>query len=186
MNEREMTMSNRPLDFSLGNLGIRNHRISLILISIALLLGACGRDSNEISSKDAAPSTAPDDTAPMTALPRTKSPSGASVFFVTPADGDIVSNPVVIEFGIDGMTVVKAGEDQPQSGHHHLIIDAALPDLAYPIPVSENYVHFGDGSLSTERILEPGAHSLQLLLGDHLHIPHDPPVMSEVIRIVVE
>lgn len=179
-------MSNRPLDFGLGNFGLCDHRISLILLSIAMLLGACSRDSNEISSNDEAPSTPTDEAAPKAALPRTESPAGARVFFVTPADGDTVSNPVVIEFGIDGMTVVKAGEDQPQSGHHHLIIDAELPDPALPIPVSENYVHFGDGSISTERTLEPGAHTLQLLLGDHLHIPHDPPVMSEVISIVVE
>jgi len=182
-----MTMSNRPLNFSLGKFGPCDHRISLILLSIAMLLGACSRDSNEVSSNDEAPSTASDDAAPKAAaLPRTESPTGASVFFVTPADGDIVSNPVVVEFGVDGMTIIKAGEDQPQSGHHHLIIDAALPDLAFPIPVSENYVHFGDGSLSTEQTLEPGAHTLQLLLGDYLHIPHHPPVMSEVITIVVE
>ena len=120
------------------------------------------------------------------AMPRTASPDGARVFFITPEDGATVSNPVRIEFGIDSMDVVPAGNDAPNSGHHHLIIDAELPDLGLPIPASDNYIHFGDGSTSTERDLEPGEHTLQLLLGDHLHVPHDPPVMSPVITITVE
>ena len=91
-----------------------------------------------------------------------------------------------IEFGIEGMTVVRAGVEEAASGHHHLIIDADLPPLIAPIPASEHYIHFGDASTSTEVTLEPGRHTLQLLLGDHLHIPHDPPVTSDVITITVE
>ncbi|MDH3746722.1 MAG: DUF4399 domain-containing protein [Gammaproteobacteria bacterium] len=174
------------MNISLSRFVLSKYRISAALLSIALLLSACGRDSTETSSDEAPPSAARDDAAPIAALPRTVSPAGASVFFVAPADGDTVSNPVMIEFGVEGMTIVKAGEDQPQSGHHHLLIDTALPDLSLPIPADENYVHFGDASLSTERTLEPGTHTLQLLLGDHLHIPHDPPVTSEVITIIVE
>jgi hypothetical protein len=120
------------------------------------------------------------------AMPRTASPAGARLFFITPADGDTVSNPVQIEFGIEGMSVVKAGDATPHSGHHHLIIDADLPDLGMPIPADDNYIHFGDGSTSTEITLEPGRHTLRLLLGDHHHIPHDPPIVSEPITVIVE
>lgn len=123
---------------------------------------------------------------PAAALDRTPSPDGARVFFITPADGAVVSNPVVIDFGIEGMSVTKAGDDQPDSGHHHLLIDAELPDLTLPIPASANYVHFGDGRTSTEITLEPGRHTLRMLLGDHLHVPHDPPVFSGLITITVE
>ena len=119
-------------------------------------------------------------------LPRTASVPGARVYFITPADGATVSNPVTIEFGIEGMTVVKAGDDAAGSGHHHLLIDTGLPDPGLPIPADENHVHFGDGSTSTELTLVPGTHTLQLLLGDHLHIPHDPPVTSETISITVK
>ena len=72
------------------------------------------------------------------------------------------------------------------SGHHHLLIDTDLPDPGLPIPKDDNHVHFGDGSTETEITLEPGEHTLQLMLGDHLHIPHDPPVTSEQITISVE
>ncbi len=84
------------------------------------------------------------------------------------------------------MAVVPAGQDAPHSGHHHLIIDAPLPDLSLPVPKSEHYVHFGDGSASTELDLEPGEHTLQLLFADFLHIPHEPAIKSETITIVVE
>ena len=161
---------------------------SLPLAAIILLAAACGQEAHEPvtheehgSAETAAPAAA------TAALPRSMSPDGARVFFITPADGDTVSNPVKIEFGIEGMSVVTAGTDTMHSGHHHLIIDADLPEnLGMPIPADENYIHFGDASTSTEVTLEPGQHTLQLLLGDHLHIPHDPPVTSDVITITVE
>lgn len=120
------------------------------------------------------------------AIPRTASAAEASVFFVSPVDGDTVSNPVKVVFGIKGMAVVAAGDDKPHSGHHHLLIDTVLPALDMPIPKDEHHVHFGDGSTAAEISLEPGEHTLQMLLGDHLHIPHDPPVMSDPITILIE
>ena len=119
-------------------------------------------------------------------IPRSASNEGASVFFITPADGATVTNPISIEFGIAGMDVVKAGNNQPNSGHHHLLIDTGLPDLGLPIPANEHHVHFGDGSVSTQISLPPGEHKLQMLLGDHLHIPHNPPLTSAQITIMVE
>jgi hypothetical protein len=81
---------------------------------------------------------------------------------------------------------VPAGNDTPHSGHHHLLIDTELPELGLPIPKDEHHVHFGDGSTETEIMLEPGEHTLQLLLGDHLHIPHDPPLNSGKIKVTVK
>jgi hypothetical protein len=167
--------------------------IGFLLAAMAIFsLSACGQDTADDSAADAAADAAEDAVekvealAETAALERTGSPAGARVFFISPADGDTVTNPVAIEFGIEGMDVVKAGQDQSGSGHHHLIIDAGLPDLSLPIPADEHYVHFGDASTATELTLEPGTHTLQLLLGDYLHIPHDPPVMSATITVVVE
>jgi hypothetical protein len=84
------------------------------------------------------------------------------------------------------MDVVKAGNNQPDSGHHHLLIDTGLPDLGLPVPADEHHVHFGDGSTDTEISLPPGEHTLQMLLGDYLHIPHQPPLVSAAITITVE
>lgn len=156
------------------------------LLAAWLLLAACGQETGEsgVAETAAAPADEANTAAPT--LPRTASPPGARVFFVAPADGDTVANPVRIEFGIEGMSVVPAGDDAAHSGHHHLIIDAQLPDPGLPVPANDHYIHFGDGSTATERTLEPGPHTLQLILGDHLHIPHDPPVVSDVITITVE
>ena len=157
-----------------------------VLSSTILFLAACAKEPAE-------PSTAPEQSeatvevaAEPAALPRTASAEGASVFFITPADGETVGSPVQIEFGIKGMDVVKAGISQPHSGHHHLLIDTDLPDLGLPVPADEHHIHFGDGSTSTEISLPPGEHTLQMLLGDHLHIPHDPPLVSDPLTITVE
>jgi len=163
--------------------------ISLIAgLSAALLVSACGQQQSEPvavaePAAEAMPTAAAETPA---ALPRSAPAEGARVFFITPADGDTVSNPVMIEFGTEGMSVVAAGVKEPHSGHHHVLIDTDLPDLSLPIPADENHVHFGDGRASTELTLQPGQHTLQMLLGDHMHIPHDPALMSDTITITVE
>ena len=163
---------------------------ALLPVVLGLLLAGCGDKSSQQPAAEAGGDSIPAATnsaeVESAGLMRTASPEGARVFFISPLDGDSVSNPVKVEFGIEGMAVVKAGEDQPQSGHHHLIVDATLPQVSLPIPANEQYIHFGDASTSTELTLPPGEHTLQLLLGDHLHIPHDPPVSSAVITITVE
>lgn len=169
----------------------RQTTIAALTVAASLLLGACGKQEastapDENTASDATMAAPAMDQQALTYPPRTPSPALAAVFFITPADGDTVSSPVHIEFGLDGMDVVPAGVAEPSSGHHHLLVDTGLPDLGLPIPADEHHIHFGDGSTSTDLALEPGVHTLQLLLGDHLHIPHDPPVMSETITITVE
>jgi hypothetical protein len=170
------------------------HRLLLLatVFAAASLSAACGQKTADEPTTEAVSAPAAEDPAAASveaapaALPRTPSPEDAGVYFVSPADGDTVSNPVRIEFGITGMSVVPAGDMTEHSGHHHLIVDAELPDPGMPIPADDNHIHFGDGSSSTELTLEPGQHTLQLILGDHLHIPHDPPVTSDPITITVE
>ena len=116
----------------------------------------------------------------------TPSPEGARVYFVAPADGATVSNPVNVVFGLSGMGVAPAGIEHDNTGHHHLIIDAPLPPLDEPIPSDEHYRHFGGGQTEAAIELAPGKHTLQLLLGDQNHIPHTPVVMSPPITITVE
>lgn len=161
----------------------RRYPLTVFAALAACLLAGCGGEPADPPAATAEPAEKP---APAAALPRTPSPEGAAVTILTPADGDTVSNPVHIEFGIEGMLVMPAGTEHPMSGHHHLLVDTDLPDPGMPIPKDAHHIHFGDGSTSTDLTLEPGEHTLQLLLGDHLHIPHDPPVVSEPITITVE
>jgi len=116
----------------------------------------------------------------------TSSPPGARAYIVQPTDGATVTSPVTVVFGLEGFGVAPAGVDRANTGHHHLIIDAPLPDLSNPIPADEHYVHFGGGQTQIEIELTPGTHTLQLLLGDHSHIPHQPPIMSERITVTVK
>jgi uncharacterized protein DUF4399 len=121
------------------------------------------------------------------AAAQTPSPAGAKVYFINLKDGDAVNSPFLVQFGLSGMGVAPAGVEKPNTGHHHLLIDAALSaeQMKEPIPSDSNYVHFGGGQTETIVTLPPGRHTLQLVLADWTHIPHVPPVMSEPITITV-
>ena len=116
----------------------------------------------------------------------TESVEGTRLYFISPHDGDVISGPVTIQFGLAGMGVAPAGVEKAGTGHHHLVIDAPLPPFDENIPMDENYRHFGGGQTEVTITLEPGEHTLQLLLGDQNHMPHSPPVYSEMITITVE
>lgn len=116
-------------------------------------------------------------------LPKTAAPEDAAVYFIAPAVGDIIEGEVVVLFGLEGMGVAPAGMARDNTGHHHLIIDAPLPPLDQPVPADDNYRHFGGGQTQVTIMLEPGEHTLQLLLADQNHIPHEPAIYSEVITI---
>lgn len=115
----------------------------------------------------------------------TPSKEGASVRIISPTDGEALVSPVTVVFGLTAMGIAPAGVERAETGHHHLIIDAPLPPMNQVIPLSENYRHFGGGQTQVTLELEPGDHTLQLLLGDYNHIPHEPPVYSETVRIHV-
>jgi hypothetical protein len=116
----------------------------------------------------------------------TPAPEGAKVYIIAPADGAEVSSPVTVQFGLAGMGVAPAGTHAPNTGHHHLIVDSELPPLDRPVPKDERHIHFGGGQTEVTLDLPPGEHTLQLLMGDHLHVPHNPPVVSERITITVK
>jgi hypothetical protein len=121
------------------------------------------------------------------AIAREPSPAGAEVYIVSPKDGDKVKSPVTVVFGLKGMGVAPAGIKFDNTGHHHLLIDSDLPaDLNQPLAATEKSVHFGKGQTEASVTLPPGKHTLQLVLGDSLHIPHEPPVVSKKITITVE
>lgn len=118
-------------------------------------------------------------------LPRSAAPPDAELYFISPQDGATLTNPVPIRFGLKGMGIAPAGVAMQNTGHHHLLIDTALPPSDQPVPADLQHVHFGKGQTEATVTLAPGTHRLQLLLGDHLHLPHDPPIASKVITITV-
>lgn len=145
---------------------------------LALSVAGCGSDQPAEPGNTA--STAP------AVMPQSNSPPGATVFFITPADGATVTSPVDVKFGISGMAIVPAGEAADNSGHHHILVDTSLSDTSQPIPKDAQHIHFGSGQTETVLELAPGTHTLQLVLGDANHVPHVPPVMSNTITITVE
>jgi len=115
------------------------------------------------------------------------SPSNAKVYFIQPSDGQSIKGKVRVIFGLKNMGVAPAGTDRKHSGHHHLLIDTQdLPDLTMPLPSTDKVKHFGGGQTETVIELAPGIHTLQLVLGNYAHVPHQKPVMSDKITITVE
>jgi Domain of unknown function (DUF4399) len=119
-------------------------------------------------------------------IQRTPRPLDAKLYIISPKNGETVTSPVKVRFGLTGMGVAPAGVGTEATGHHHLIIDAPLPPLDQPLPKDAKHVHFGGGQTETTIELPPGDHTLQMVLGDKDHVPHDPPLVSEQIKIRVQ
>lgn len=114
-------------------------------------------------------------------------PETAKVYILSPADGATVSETFPVKFGLMGMGVAPAGVDKDGTGHHHLLIDVdELPPLTEPLQATAQIKHFGGGQTETTLTLPAGEHTLQLLLGNYSHVPHDNPVVSEKIAITVK
>lgn len=118
-------------------------------------------------------------------VPRTPSPAGAKLYFIEPKDGASIKGPVRVVMGLSGMGIAPAGIDAPETGHHHILVDVEKLDTDRPIPANDRHRHFGRGQTETAVELAPGTHTLQLVLGDRNHVPHDPPVMSQKITVTV-
>jgi hypothetical protein len=117
---------------------------------------------------------------------RTPSAPGAEVYIISPQNGAKLRGPVRVQFGLKGMGVAPAGVKFDNTGHHHLLVDADVPDnLSLPLPSSQKILHFGKGDTETTLNLPPGTHTLQLVFADRNHVPHDPALISAKITITV-
>ena len=107
------------------------------------------------------------------------------VYFINLKDGDELKSPFLIQFGLSGKGIAPAGIDVDNTGHHHLLINVDEVNYSMPIPSSKQHLHFGLGQTETKLSLPPGKHKLQLILGDKYHVPHDPPLVSEIVEVNV-
>ena len=162
-------------------------KLTFIAVAAVCGLAACGPMSLQQS---AAPTPAVRMSASTPALAggykKVAAPAGAVVYFVSLKDGDTVTSPLLVQFGLRGIGVAPAGVEKENTGHHHLLIDVAEIDVNNALPMTDSIRHFGGGQTEVRVELKPGAHTLQLLLADHNHIPHHPPVISERITVTVK
>lgn len=164
MDESAPLYSNPRLD-RIAGMKISHGLLVIALFSLGLFVAACSRSPE-----------------PVAALPEQD-----GVYFITPRNGDTVTSPVAVRFGLKGKGVAPAGTNLPNTGHHHLLIDTTtLPPMDKPVPSDEHHVHFGGGQTETSVKLAPGSHTLQLVLGDHMHVPLGQPWVSERITITVK
>ena len=165
----------------------------LLCLSAAIALPlAAFSGCSDANSQDAAKhghDAAKTDAPVLPEMGKTPRPEDAKLYIISPADGATVGKTFTIQFGLKGMGVAPAGiymGNEMPTGHHHLLVDVKEVDLKIPVMKDENHIHFGGGQTETELTLEPGEHTLQLLLGDHAHMPHMPPLLSETITVTVK
>lgn len=162
-------------------------RLALPLAGLALCLAASvGTAARADQHEKADPHAGhPAAAAPGQPIPRTSRPADAKLYIISPKSGESVSGPVTIRFGLAGMGVAPAGVASPNTGHHHLVIDAPLPPLDLPLPKDDQHIHFGGGQTETTITLPPGEHTIRLVLADKDHVPHDPPLVSDPVTFTV-
>jgi len=112
-------------------------------------------------------------------------PENARVYIIWPSDGQVIRGGFWVRMGLSEGGIAPAGVAKPLTGHHHLLVDVELPPMDQPIPNDRNHLHFGLGQTEARLELPPGRHTLQMLLGDEDHVPHDPPLASKRITITV-
>ena len=164
--------------------------MSCVAVAVAAIMGLAGCANNQAPVMSVAP-TAPmkvNVSTPTLAAGYVKvtATPGSALYFANLKNGDTVSSPVLIQFGLRGMGVAPAGIEKAGTGHHHLLVDVAELDVNAPIPTSDQHRHFGLGQTEVTLEMKPGQHTLQLLMGDQNHIPHHPVVLSERITITVK
>ena len=170
----------------------KNPMLALALVGAAAFAGCSKQEAAAPApaapaAEAAAPAAAPAAEAAAPAdLTSKPAPEGAKVFFAELKDGAEVTSPVLVKFGATGIDIAPAGEDKPNSGHHHLIIDAELPPANAPVPADEHHLHFGKGQTEASVELAPGKHTLQLSFADYRHVPFNPPLASDKITITVK
>jgi hypothetical protein len=178
---------------------LKNTLLAGLFISAAVVLYAGNKSTDKQEVKPTAiekiectagccnATASPTQAADANPLKRSARPENAMVYIISPKDGDVVSEKVTVRFGLKGMGVAPAGINMPNTGHHHLLLDLkTLPKMSMPIPGDKNHIHFGKGQTETELTLTPGTHTLQLLLGNYMHIPHAKELLSKKITITVK
>lgn len=162
-------------------------RAAALAVALTAVLAACAQMSAPSSPAATAPVKATQSTPVLAGgYKKVPAPAGAAVYFVNLKNGDAVTSPVRVQFGLRGMGVAPAGIERENTGHHHLLVNVDSLDVNAPLPTNDNYRHFGGGQAETSIELKPGTYTLQLLLADQNHIPHHPPVLSERITITVK
>lgn len=160
-------------------------RNTLIVSLLAVLAAGAAHADYKADLKAAAKSKASAALEEKLGIAQT-SPAGAKVYLISPKDGETVSSPVKVVFGLSGMGVAPAGTQVENTGHHHLLIDDPKIDVATALPASDNVVHFGKGQTEASVTLKPGKHTLQLIFADWKHQPFNPSLTSDKITITVK
>ena len=112
------------------------------------------------------------------------------VFFIEPKNNAVVSSPVHMKFGSEGIQIAPVPQPDPTTArpgiaHYHVGIDQnCLPAGKNIVKGTPSWVHFGDGKDVFDSQMTPGKHKLAVQLGDDLH--NTLPGACQVITVTVK
>lgn len=167
---------------------------TLYILPFILSLTACSNAPKQESIKSEATKEVHEHEHTAAVTDTTAILPGQKVFFVNLTDGQEISLPYVVKFGVSGMEVEPAQGVNPNKGHHHLLVDKESVPSGVMVPMgkeADGYYHFGKGQLSdTLNIkkypgLSPGKHTLRLQFANGLHLSYGP-AMSAAVSIIVK
>ena len=147
------------------------------------MLVACGGAAPEVAP-DPAPPPAPVEAPAPAAEPEADAPTGR-VFFESPTDGAVVTSPVKLVFGADGVEVEASGIVNAGKGHHHIIVNEGAIAAGEIVPKDGTHIHYGGGQTEAELELAPGAYTLTMQFADGAHASYGPD-MATSISITVD
>lgn len=151
---------------------------------LALFISACQNSATTEAEETSTKNTTEESSSPdPNAQP--EAPEGARVFFTNLNDGDTVSAPVYVEFGIEGMEVEPAGAINAGKGHHHIIINNSYIEFGGTVPADSVNIHYGGGQTSDSLDLNPGNYTLTMQFADGFHRSYGKQLAAE-IKVVVQ
>ncbi|RZP21793.1 MAG: DUF4399 domain-containing protein [Burkholderiaceae bacterium] len=91
------------------------------------------------------------------------------LFFKNVKDGDVLSSPINLEFGVEGFELAPSGSIGERVGHHHLLVNCDSIMNGLVIPRDVNHIDFGNSETQGTIELEAGSYLLTLQFADGTH-----------------
>ncbi len=112
---------------------------------------------------------------------------GTGVGFVSPLDGDTVSNPITVNMAVGGLRLQKASEPVTAGfGHLGVVIDGPVPAEGTTFTADATHLDLANAEHSaTLPELTPGAHTLSVVFMNAANVSSGP-LLAETIHITVE
>jgi Domain of unknown function (DUF4399) len=107
-------------------------------------------------------------------------PADKGVWFMEPQNGATVGQTFKVKFGVKGMDVEAAGDQNKGKGHHHVLVNLMSKPAGEIIPFDDKHIHFGKGQTEADIKLPPGQYKLTMQFADGFHLSYGKDYASTI------